>query len=139
MRGEVFVDAGAWIALASVDDQHHASARQQYRRLLTDARPLVTTNLVVSEAFTAIRRTGGHVLAMRYLQSMGTSARLRRIYSDAAIEELAERILNRYADQDFSFVDAVSFVAMQERGITEAFAFDHHFLIAGFTLLHFDR
>jgi len=76
---------------------------------------------------------------MRYLQSMGTSVRLRRIYSDATIEDLAERILNRYADQGFSFVDAVSFVVMQERSITEAFAFDHHFLIAGFTLLPLER
>ncbi|MGI8915633.1 MAG: hypothetical protein ACR2JY_17915 [Chloroflexota bacterium] len=36
-------------------------------------------------------------------------------------------------DQDFSFVDAVSIADMRCRGIAEAFAFDHHFLIAGFT------
>jgi predicted nucleic acid-binding protein len=47
----------------------------------------------------------------------------------------AEEILRRYAEQDFSLVDAVSFAVMRERGIAEAFAFDRHFLIAGFTLV----
>lgn len=139
MLSEVFVDSGAWIAIASAEDQYHALAIEQHRRLLTDAHPLVTTNLVVSEAYTSIRRTGGHALAMRYLQSMGTSVRLRRIYSDASLEDLAERILARYSDQRFSYVDAVSFVVMQERGITEAFAFDRHFLIAGFSLVPHGR
>ena len=45
-----------------------------------------------------------------------------------------EEVLRRYDDQDFSLIDAVSFAVMQERNITEAFAFDHHFLTAGFAL-----
>jgi len=33
------------------------------------------------------------------------------------------------------FVDAVSFATMHREGVGEAFAFDRHFLTAGFTLL----
>jgi predicted nucleic acid-binding protein len=32
-------------------------------------------------------------------------------------------------------VDAVSFAVMRQRGLTDAFAFDRHFLAAGFVLL----
>ena len=46
----------------------------------------------------------------------------------------AKEILRLYADQDFSLADAVSFALMQQRNITEAFAFDRHFLTAGFML-----
>ncbi len=72
---------------------------------------------------------------MRLLQSLRQSSRLVKVYSDAALEQQAEEILARYADQDFSLADAVSFAVMRRRKTTEAFAFDHHFLIAGFTLI----
>ena len=41
----------------------------------------------------------------------------------------------KYKDQDFSYADAVSFAVMRERDIDRVFAFDHRFLIAGFTLI----
>jgi predicted nucleic acid-binding protein len=44
----------------------------------------------------------------------------------------AERILRQYADQDFSYADAISFSLMHHRGLTDAFAFDQHFVTAGF-------
>jgi predicted nucleic acid-binding protein len=47
---------------------------------------------------------------------------------------LAEAILRKYKDQDFSFVDAVSFAVMQEQKITTAFSFDSQVVIAGFAL-----
>jgi predicted nucleic acid-binding protein len=132
---ETFVDASAWFAVAWNRDQHHAAAAAEYRRLMSASIPLVTTNLVIAEAHALIRRDGGHTLAMRFLASLRTTSRLQRIYSDADLEAHAERILAQYADHAFSFADAVSFAVMRERGITEAFAFDRHFLTAGFTML----
>jgi predicted nucleic acid-binding protein len=95
----------------------------------------VTTNLVITEAHIAIRRAGGHATAVAFLRSLRQSSRLVRIHSDPEIEEAAEAILGQYVDQDFSLVDAVSFAVMRQRSITEAFAFDHHFLTAGFVLV----
>ena len=132
MESEVLVDAGAWIAISDIRDKHHQAASDLYKRLLTEHRILVTTNLVVAEAYIIIRRTGGHEPAMRFLRSIRESARLRKVYSDAALEAEAEQILERFSDQDFSLADAVSFVVMGDRGITEAFAFDQHFVTAGF-------
>lgn len=93
----------------------------------------VTTNLVVAESYVSIYRRGGYVTATRFLKDLQNSRKLLRIYSDPIIEAQAEAILRQYADQDFSYVDAVSFAVMRQRGIGEAFAFDHHFTTAGFT------
>jgi hypothetical protein len=49
---------------------------------------------------------------------------------DAVTEWLA-----RFADQRFSLVDAVSFEVMRQAGVSQAFAFDKHFEVAGFALL----
>lgn len=43
--------------------------------------------------------------------------------------------LERFEDQDFSLADAVSFELMQREGLAEAFAFDKHYVVAGFRLL----
>ncbi len=49
------------------------------------------------------------------------------------LEMQARDILRRYDDQTFSYTDAVSFAVMEHLGILEAFAFDHHVSVAGFT------
>ncbi len=135
MTREVFADAGAWIALNDRGDKYYPAAVDLYQRLLRERRPLVTTNLVIAEAYIAIRRAGGLQPAMLFLNSIRQSSRLLKIYSDAALETAAEELLRRYADQDFSLTDAVSFVVMQQRGIKEVFGFDRHFATAGFVVV----
>jgi len=129
---ELFVDAGAWIALADADDQHHQLAAQAYPDLLRRYRRLVTTNLAIAEAYIVIRRALGHTAAMAFLDGLSASPRIEKVYSDPMLEAEAERILRQHADQDFSYVDAVSFALMHHRGLTDAFAFDQHFATAGF-------
>lgn len=135
MSHEIFVDSGAWIAVVVAGDAHHRAAVELYRSLLAVSPLLVTTNLIIAESYVLIRRAGGHRPAIQFLQALRTSPRLLKIFSSADVEAAAEQTLTRYTDQDFSFVDAVSFAVMRERQIGEAFAFDRHFLTAGFTLL----
>ena len=138
MEREVFVDAGAWIALTDTRDKYHKAASDLYSGILSDHRVLVTTNLVVAEAYIIIRRTGGHQPALQFLRSIRESVRIRKVYSDANLEAEAEGLLERFSDQDFSLADAVSFVVMKDREIEEAFAFDRHFVTAGFGVLPAD-
>jgi predicted nucleic acid-binding protein len=135
MNRDLFVDTAAWIALANRKDDHHTPAVEAYPRLLQSYRRLVTTNLVIAETYVNIRQYMGHVAAMTFLDSLAQSPRILRIYSDAALESEAQRILRQYADQDFSYTDAVSFASMRQRGIAEAFTFDKHFATAGFTMV----
>jgi predicted nucleic acid-binding protein len=132
MGSELFVDTGAWVALADQDDVHHVRAASAFPRLLKEHQRLVTTNLVVAECYIILRLELGHGPAMAFLDHLRHSPRIDRAYATAELEAEAEEILRRYEDQDFSFTDAVSFALMRKRGISNAFAFDAHFSTAGF-------
>lgn len=135
MAREVFIDAGAWIAVTSRSDQYHALATEVYRRLLREKWTLVTTNLVTAEAYNGIRRFATQAQGGAFLASLRESGRIIRIYSDEGLEFEAEQLLRKYADHDLSLADAVSFVVMRKRNIVDAFAFDNHFMAVGFNLL----
>jgi predicted nucleic acid-binding protein len=131
----VFVDTSAWYSIADASDRMHVDAVRRLQRLRAEARILVTTNHVTAETYTLMRMRGGHSIANAFLQRCLSDRLIRRAQVDAAWEHEAELLLARYADQDFSYADAASFVAMRHLGIEEALSFDHHFLVAGFTLV----
>ncbi len=131
----IFVDTGAWFALADESDQYHKKAVDVYPGLFEDNYLLTTTNFVIAETYILIRRAIGHQPAMRFLQNIASSPSVSKIYSDQTIEEEAEDILGKYQDQDFSYSDAVSFAVMKRHGIHLAFSFDHHFMTAGFRII----
>ncbi|HRQ41105.1 MAG TPA: PIN domain-containing protein [Chloroflexota bacterium] len=131
----VFVDTGAWLALADRRDKYHGAATAVYPQLLQQHPRLITTNLVIAESYALIRYRLGYQPGIRFLRSLRQSQRLARLYTDETVELAAEQLIEKYADQDFSLVDAASFVVMRQHNITEVFAFDHHFLVMGFTLV----
>ena len=128
----IFVDTGAWYALADRTDHHHTRAIKKYPALLKQYPHLTTTNLVVAETYILIRRALGYQPAISFLQNLSSSPRITKIYSDTTLEIKAVKILEKFQDQDFSYTDAVSFAAMRELKIGNAFAFDSHFATAGF-------
>jgi predicted nucleic acid-binding protein len=131
----IFVDTGAWYALADRSDRHHTRAIDKYPALLKQYSHLTTTNLVVAETYILIRRALGYQPAISFLQNLSSSPRITKIYSDTTLEIKAEKILEKYQDQDFSYTDAVSFAVMRELKIGKAFAFDNHFVTAGFVIV----
>lgn len=134
-KDTIFVDTGAWFALVNKSDQYHNQAVEIYPKLLSSYRHLTTTNLVIAESYILIRCTIGHRPGIAFLENLGASPRVMKIYSDGVLEEAAEKTLKKYQDQDFSYTDAVSFAVMNQYGIKQAFSFDVHFLTAGFTLI----
>ena len=135
MTREIFVDAAAWLALAHSRDAFHQAAVDTFAAVLRRGDYQVTTNLVAAEAYILIRQRISHVAGMRFLETLHSSKQIIKVCSDVDTEAVAEAILRRHADQDFSFTDAVSFAVMRQRNIAEAFSFDHHFLTAGFALV----
>jgi predicted nucleic acid-binding protein len=106
-----------------------------FPQVLRQWRSLITTNLVIAEAYALIRYRVSYTAAMQFLEGLDTQVQLERVYSSVALEREAAAILRRYTDQKFSYVDAVSFALMRRRNINIAFAFDRHFWTAGFSLL----
>lgn len=131
----IFIDTGAWVALADAADKYHAQALAIRQRLLDETIGWLTTNFVVAESFTLLPRKLGHTSAHEFLKTIREWERLTCFSASRDLELQAEELLRHYADQDFSYVDAISFATMKQFDVAEAFAFDHHFLVAGFTLI----
>ncbi len=128
----IFVDTGAWFALADKDDAYHKKAASVYPSLLKTHRSLITSNLVIAESYVLILKELGHKAALDFLAGIKASPRILKIHSDEEIEADAEGILIKYADHDFSYTDAVSFAIMERQKTVKAFCFDKHFVTAGF-------
>ena len=131
----LLVDSGAWYALADRSDRHHRQAIEFYRQIFKDFQQLITTNLIIAETYTLIRKGLGHAPGVSFLNNLSASPRVMKVFSDQEMEEDAQEIICRYKDQDFSYTDAVSFALMRHRNITQAFAFNQHFKTAGFEVL----
>jgi predicted nucleic acid-binding protein len=124
-----FVDTSFWVAYQFQRDQHHEDARLLWQGR---AAQLLTTNHVLGETWTFLRRRLGHAEAVAFLDGARGSQRLTIVHVDEAIETEAWSWLHRHDERTYSFVDATSFAVMRRRGIDEALAFDGDFSAAGF-------
>jgi uncharacterized protein len=133
MRG-LLVDTAAWMALEVADDQNHHAALQ-FRQRSRHVYRWVTTNWVIWETVTWLRRRVDHGAAVRFEKMVWASSRLDVISVTPDHEAGAWKIFRRYRDKDFGFVDCTSFAVMQALRIEAAFSFDTHFRQAGFRML----
>jgi predicted nucleic acid-binding protein len=124
-----FVDTSFWVAYRFRKDQHHDVAVALW---LDRSHPLLTTNHVVGETWTFLRRRAGHAEAVGFIDNIEKSTRLSIVRIDEAIEEAAWQWLRRHDERDYSFGDATSFEVMRRERIREALAFDGDFTAAGF-------
>lgn len=131
----VFVDTGAWIALALTRDPLHATARSHWEDLQGVGAKLHTSIPVILETFTFLDRNTARDVALAWKDSLAEISGLRThtvVPSDlaAAWAYFEHRGLHK-----LSAVDATSFILMTKGHIRTAFAFDHHFAVAGFRLV----
>jgi predicted nucleic acid-binding protein len=131
----VFVDSGAWIALALVRDPYHARARETWNRLLGSAARLHTSAPIVLETFTFLDRNAAREVALAWHVSLTTVRRLRVLTCAKSDLDLAWRYFERPDLHKLSATDAVSFVLMTQRKIRTVFTFDAHFATAGFRIV----
>jgi uncharacterized protein len=127
-----FVDTSFWVALQLARDEHHAAARELWQIARA---PLLTTNHVVGETWTFLRRRAGHAAAWRFVDAVTRSPRLAIEHASEAVESEAWDWLQRHDERPYSFIDATSFASMRRRRLTEALAFDGDFRAAGFVEL----
>lgn len=131
----VFVDTGAWIALALTRDPLHARAREAWERLTAEGARPHTSIPVVMETFTFLDRNASRTAALTWRASLLNVPRLKILPCTAKDLERAWPHFERADLHKLSAVDAVSFVLMSDRRIRVAFAFDTHFAAAGFRLV----
>ena len=129
----IFVDSSYFIGEVLQRDGRHAAAASLARRHAADN--LTTTNLVLAETWTFVRRRADHRLAIRWLDTVIGAPRIAIEPIDPELEADAWAWLRIHDERPYSFVDATSFALMRRKRITDALAFDGDFAVAGFNEL----
>ena len=129
-----FADTSWWVAWSLPGDGRHADALALLDHLGA-AEQVLTTNLIVGEPWTFLRRKDGHPTALAFLDRvhfLGEQAKLTVHRVTAEQEHKAWGWLRKHDERAYSFVDATSFQVMRDRRLREALAFDQDFAAAGF-------
>ena len=135
-QGEpVFVDSGAWIALALSRDPLHAQAREQWDLLRAAGARLCTSVPVVIETFTFLDRNANRDVALAWKDSVARVGTLNILPCDLRDLQRSWEYFRRADLHKLSAVDATSFAIMKRARIRLAYTFDHHFAVVGFRMV----
>jgi predicted nucleic acid-binding protein len=130
----LFVDSGAWIALRSQRDQHHAAADRAFRAAIEQRIPLVTSNLVLAETHRLTLFRVGLEPALRALDRIDASPSVTVHFATSGDHVAGRRWLERFAPRPVTYTDAVSFAVIKVTKCTHVLGFDQDFAAAGFEL-----
>ncbi len=129
----IFLDTVFIQALLNRRDQHHAQAkallpavREALEVWLTEAVPVEVAN-----ALSALRRTA----AARFIQQCYRTDNMHVVPVDTALLRRALQLYEERPDKEWGLTDCISFIVMQDQGLTEAATADGHFAQAGFRVL----
>ena len=132
----IFVDTSAWDAIEDSGDRHHAAALRFKEELVQQQTRLYVTNFILDESYTLLLYNIGYtrtVAFKRTIDLMQTGGILIVVHVSEAIEQAAWTVFERFnLDKAWSFTDCTSKVVMENLGIRQVFAFDHHFEQMGF-------
>jgi predicted nucleic acid-binding protein len=133
----ILADTSGWLALGDQAQPEHAAAAQVYRERLQKKQRFLTTNYILAEtvALMTIRSRLPRAQVLAFAQTIKTAPHVEVVHVDEALDTAGWALLQSRLDKSWTLVDAVSFILMQQRGLTEAFTTDHHFEQAGFVRL----
>jgi predicted nucleic acid-binding protein len=128
----VFADTFYFIALLSKIDADHARVLEWTTNFMGQ---LVTTEWVLTELAdglaTSRQRTQFAAIRQRLLANGNTQV----VPLEMALYEQGVALYIARPDKEWSLTDCISFVVMQQKGISEALTGDRHFEQAGFIAL----
>jgi predicted nucleic acid-binding protein len=127
-----FIDTGAFLARYLANDQHHKAATALWNKIRVTRERCVTSNFVLDETLTLLARRASYAFAAEKGRIIYASNALEILRPDSLTELAALEWFEKFADQEISFTDCVSFALMREADIQTAFSFDSHFERAGF-------
>ena len=128
----VFVDSGAWIALALSRDPLHERAREQWGLLRAAGARLHTSVPVVIETFTFLDRNANRDVALAWKGWVARPGVLEILPCELRDLQRSWEYFRRSDLHKLSAVDATSFIIMKRARIGLAYTFDHHFAVVGF-------
>lgn len=131
---EFFVDSWFYIALLDRFDSHHRRAERLTARLVGSR--FVTHDAVFTEVLAYFSATGAlqRDKAVRFVR--GVLARGIVVEADRGLFLQSLDLYSSRPDKEYSLVDCMSMVVMQQRGIRHVLTNDRHFSQEGFTVVN---
>lgn len=133
----VYVDTGAWIALAYRRDRAHPRMTRHFKKLRSGGDLLVTSDPAVGETITRLRYDAGLSYALsfrRILEEAVALQALRIRETDADLRRSALGLMERYGDLRLSYADCIGAAVAQEIDAGAVFGLDHDFRVMGFAV-----
>ena len=131
----VFADSGYWIAILDYKDPLHGIAIALGKQIADNR--IVTTQLVVVEVLNHFSNYGAFMRrrSLEWLEGIRGNASTEIVWLSEDDFWRAMELYTSRQDQTWSLTDCASFLAMDERGITEALAYDRDFEQAGYVAM----
>ena len=132
MKGEVFLDSGAFVAFLVRKDRQHPAARELFAR--PPAR-WCTSVLVVSETYSWFLHRQDEPSARAFLEFLDSLPRLSVLDAREQHRKAVRRKLDKLRGSKLTFVDASSLVSMEERRISTVWGTDFDLALEGATVI----
>lgn len=128
----MFADTSFWIALVIKQDQYHAKAQAWSQHI---AGRIFTTPAILLETANALARPSWRAHGVALIDHVQSRP-------DVVVQEMTPDLWQRgwvlyrnRPDKAWSLTDSISFIVMQDTGLTDALTGDEHFRQAGFRAL----
>jgi predicted nucleic acid-binding protein len=131
----LFWDTSGWFSLVIPSETNHIEAKNIADELIKKKLPFFTSDLVIQETMTLLMARREAEKAKQFWSSFINSKIVRMERIEESRFQKSGEYFCKHIDQGYSFVDASSFVLMQEFKITTAVSTDKHFTQAGFKKL----
>jgi predicted nucleic acid-binding protein len=126
---DVFADTVYWIALVVKQDQHHQQAQAWTPRI---SGRITTTAAVLLETANALARPSWRGTAVALIEHLRKRPDIQIMPLEPALWERGWDLYRNRRDKAWSLTDCISFLVMQEAGLSDALTTDEHFRQAGF-------
>jgi len=128
----VFADTSFYVALLSPGDTCHAEAANLSHTL---RRPVVVTEFVLLELGNALSHADARQVFVNLLPHVRSDPNVEIVPASPELFDHGYDLYARRPDKNWSLTDCISFVVMEERGLSDALTTDRHFGQAGFRML----
>jgi predicted nucleic acid-binding protein len=127
-----FADTFFFIALLDAGDEDHPRA-VQFASQKNYA--IVTTRWVLAETANSLSTSADRAQVGAFLRDLGCDPRVEIIADSDSLFHRGLELYSNRDDKSWSLTDCISFVVMEQHGLTEALTADHHFEQAGYRAL----
>jgi predicted nucleic acid-binding protein len=126
-----FIDSSFIYALLNRRDQFHDQAITVLSKLQDDDF-FVLTDAIILESCSLLAALGARKTIVGFLDDIMASDQYNIFYTDEDLFYRAYDLFRSYEDKEWSLVDCLSSLVMQEQSIQLALTSDHHFEQMGF-------